>query len=345
MAICRNPNCEQENAENLIYCKYCGRRLKEPKDNSKKPMMILIGVGLIAMVAILAKVLFSGNAGDIAKVPQNIKNKITQNQNIGQTTGVTGYRFAFIKPEGSTREVYMHNPDGTIAKVTTSNAINSYSSLAPDGSKIAFERKDGNVSNIYVININGTGEKKLAIGHQPTWSIDSKTVLFYNKSEKIASNVLYSINADGTGQKEMTATSDNYNMARYSPDGSKIAISKESLEGWGIYTVGPDLSGRKTLSANPKQEGEPVWSSDGSKVAFVSQRDGNSEIYIVDLNKNVLRLTNNPLPDMAPSFTADGKIIFTREEMGSINLYIIDNDGKNEKQLLKDAGFASVIMK
>jgi Tol biopolymer transport system component len=36
------------------------------------------------------------------------------------------------------------------------------------------------------------------------------------------------------------------------------------------------------ITFEPSYEGQPAWSTDGSKIAFVSNRDGNYEIYIMD---------------------------------------------------------------
>ncbi len=45
----------------------------------------------------------------------------------------------------------------------------------------------------------------------------------------------------------------------------------------------------------------PVWLPDGSKVAFVSDRNGNPEIYVMDADgSNSVRLTNNAAQDVDP---------------------------------------------
>ena len=73
-----------------------------------------------------------------------------------------------------------------------------------------------------------------------------------------------------------------------------------------------------------------------SKIAFVSDRDGNREIYVMDADgPNQVRLTNNARFDSAPSWSPDGsKIAFyqSREE-GNFEIYVMDADGSNQVRL------------
>jgi Tol biopolymer transport system component len=54
----------------------------------------------------------------------------------------------------------------------------------------------------------------------------------------------------------------------------------------------------------------PAWSPDGTRLAFVSYRDGNPEIYLLDLRSSQLRnLTNYPGSDSSPVWSPDGTTI------------------------------------
>ena len=45
-----------------------------------------------------------------------------------------------------------------------------------------------------------------------------------------------------------------------------------------------------------------------AQIAFSSTRDGNAEIYVMEVDgKNPRRLTNNDFPDANPSWSPDGK--------------------------------------
>ena len=81
-----------------------------------------------------------------------------------------------------------------------------------------------------------------------------------------------------------------------------------------------------------------------AQIAFVSQRDGNPEIYLMDINgKNQRRLTNNRHDDWHPVWSPDGKrIVFFSDRDGHVHakhgwstfeIYMMDADGGNPQNL------------
>ena len=73
------------------------------------------------------------------------------------------------------------------------------------------------------------------------------------------------------------------------------------------------------LTNHPATDGAPSWSPDGSRIAFTSNRDGKSEIYLMNPDgSGVTRLTNNEFDDKDPAWSPDGnKISFTSERDGN----------------------------
>lgn len=93
--------------------------------------------------------------------------------------------------------------------------------------------------------------------------------------------------------------------------------------------------GTDTASAS-----DPAFSPDGSRIAFVSQRDGNPEIYIMNADgTGATRLSNDPQADGHPAFTADGQtIVFhSSRTAGKQQIWAINVDGTGTTQLTKDS--------
>lgn len=69
----------------------------------------------------------------------------------------------------------------------------------------------------------------------------------------------------------------------------------------------------------------------GGAIAFVSDRDGNPEIYSVNVDgSNLERLTNDAGRDDLPSWSPDGsRIAFISDRTGHTELYVMNADGTN----------------
>lgn len=79
----------------------------------------------------------------------------------------------------------------------------------------------------------------------------------------------------------------------------------------------------------------PLIAAAQGKIAFLSERDGNHEIYMMNPDgSNQTRLTNNPASDSNPSLNGDGsKIVFQSWRDGNAEIYIMNSDGSNQINL------------
>ncbi|MGQ0703558.1 MAG: Ig-like domain-containing protein, partial [Gemmatimonadales bacterium] len=72
------------------------------------------------------------------------------------------------------------------------------------------------------------------------------------------------------------------------------------------------LTGETRLTNHPARDFFPAISKDGKKIAFVSDRDGDNEIFIINIDGTGLtQLTNNTTDDQFPSFSPLGPIVFS----------------------------------
>jgi Tol biopolymer transport system component/tRNA A-37 threonylcarbamoyl transferase component Bud32 len=79
----------------------------------------------------------------------------------------------------------------------------------------------------------------------------------------------------------------------------------------------------------------PTPHGGGSRIAFVSSRDGNEEIYVMDVDGSEhTNLTNHPADDSTPSWSPDGKrIAFESNRDGNWEIYVMNADGSEVTRL------------
>ena len=74
------------------------------------------------------------------------------------------------------------------------------------------------------------------------------------------------------------------------------------------------------------------------RIAFASNRNGNWDIYSMDVNgKNLVQLTDHPASDADPACSPDGRrIAFRSERDFKPDLYVMDRDGNNVIRITND---------
>jgi Tol biopolymer transport system component len=112
---------------------------------------------------------------------------------------------------------------------------------------------------------------------------------------------------------------------------------------WQLFVMNADGANRQQVTADSADDITPVWSPDGQRVAFVSQRDGNREIYIVDSRSlsaggaGMVNLTQHPAEDWTPAWSPDGgQIAFSSNRQGNWEIFVINADGTNLRQITSD---------
>lgn len=156
---------------------------------------------------------------------------------------------------------------------------------------------------------------------------------------------IYSRNPEGVNQRQMTCGEDR--DAKWSPDSTKLAFISERDGNPEIYVMERDSLDAlcENSGGNPKQiyrltdteedESDIVWSPDGQRILFVSERDGNKEIYVMDYTgSNETRLTFNQKDDYDPIWGTDGtSVIFVSELDGDSDIFIMDTEGQSQQRV------------
>jgi Tol biopolymer transport system component len=215
--------------------------------------------------------------------------------------------------------------------------------FTPISNKIVFDSNRDGVSDIYVMNPNGTGVVRLTTDPdsdaEPNISPDGTKIAFV--SDRDGSEDIWVMNADGTNQVNLTNNGFVDRQPVWSHDGSKIAFRSNRNGNNEIWVMNADGTGALNLTNDAADDGLPDWSPDGTKIVFSSNRDGDAEIYVMDADgSNVVRLTSSAGPDYAASWSPSGaQIAFTSERDGDAEIFVMNANGSNQTQLTFNNGF------
>lgn len=93
--------------------------------------------------------------------------------------------------------------------------------------------------------------------------------------------------------------------------------------------------GLTNLTNHLAEDTSPISSPDGKRIVFTSNRDGNTNIYTMNIDgSNVVRLTNVQAEEQAPAWSPDGtKILFGSNRDGNTELYVMNADGSGQTRL------------
>jgi Tol biopolymer transport system component len=198
------------------------------------------------------------------------------------------------------------------------------------------------------MNSDGSNLKFLSNEHienaDPHWSQDGSKIIFY--SQRDGNDEIYTMSPDGTNWTRLTNNQHSDQTPSISPDGSKIVFDSDRNGNADIFVMNVDGSDQRQLTFDPRDDRVPSWSPDGTKVLWYSRENSEvagsstkswetSEIYELDLKTmERKKLTHNLQMDHGPVYSPDGEhIAFTSGRTGNREIFVMDKDGKNVKQL------------
>ena len=192
--------------------------------------------------------------------------------------------------------------------------------LGGGGGQIAFASKRSGMSQIYVVNMDGTGLLKVTDlqdgACQPSWSPDGLQLVFITpcdgNQESYPGAALFTINADGSNLTPLPSVFGGDFDPAWSPDGKKIAFTSMRDNGrTGIYMINLADQSVEVISPKYGRDRQPYWSADGSEIIFVSDREGNSQIWVMSADgSNQRRFSETPdRINMHPGWSPDHKLV------------------------------------
>jgi serine/threonine-protein kinase len=233
---------------------------------------------------------------------------------------------------GTDFDIYFGQADGSGNRLYRRNA--SQPAFSPDGSRIAFHswRLDSwGLSTMDISGVNQIIVANFVEDQLPTWSADGRDIVLLSRRAGDRKSRLIRVGSSQDRTEGAVIGEGEY---------PTIGLSGRLVfKGWG--STAPGLRSATTTLAdiqivtNVEEDTAPAPSPDGQKIAFMSRRDGNWEIYMVNADSSgVQRLTNDPAEDGLPTWSPDGKALaFVSRRGGSWGMWAMAPNGSSQRLL------------
>jgi Tol biopolymer transport system component len=248
--------------------------------------------------------------------------------------------------ESRTSDIWRMKSDGNSkVRLTTDGSFKGPPMWSPRGDRIAYTANLTGNMEIYIMNTDGSDQRKITTGHTPEYWVESRVTwhpdgvkLFFQVTTfplplgtltKIPDDVafveIFMINVD-TGYEINLTPNLHENVRSVSPDGKKLACISLRSPNYGVWVMDEDGSNQNRLTWDGEGDRAPRFSPDGQKIVYWSLAAANQpDIWMIDVDgKNKVRLTSNLHRDVYPSWSPDGsKIVFESNRAGNFDIWLL----------------------
>ena len=253
--------------------------------------------------------------------------------------------FTMWNPFQSEYELYVSKIDGTGRNMLGLGFRQPQ--FRPDGNMLA-ANGDGAANFEHLVRMNPSGDEKAEISNYsedsyPTWRADGAIVAYSSASwgdGKIRLGIVNDIYGKGQDWIHTGNTEVQGEYPFWMADGRIVYHGCDFLVDHsicGLFWVGAAGGGYQQLTNNTSDTAPAGY---GTRVAFMSRRDGNWEVYAVNMDGSSLkRLTNSSSQDGLPTWSPDGKsIAFVSNRSGAWAIWVMGADGSGQRKLFDLGG-------
>ncbi|HLV59968.1 MAG TPA: Tol-Pal system beta propeller repeat protein TolB [Fredinandcohnia sp.] len=210
----------------------------------------------------------------------------------GNEIAYTFFKKSLQYPHGHPQVWKANLLTGKTSVLVSGGDLNTGAAWSPDGTKIAFTMsRDGN-PDIYVVNADGSGLRRLtrepSTEASPCWSPDGKRIAFV--SDRHGTPQIFVMDADG-GNVERITRQGNYNQTpAWSPRGDEIAFTaRDERYAFDLFVVNVETKEIRRLTQDQGNNQHPTWAPNGRLILFTSDRDGGKALYVGSADGRVQR--------------------------------------------------------
>jgi TolB protein len=252
--------------------------------------------------------------------------------------------------ERASYDVYVANVDGSGRTLVVEQMHQP--AFSPDGTWLAVNGERDQQMNLFIVQPDGSGLKEISQhieDNLPNWSPDGASLAFSSTMHGDKQSRVYVMD-----EVPFVGRQQEGRALNFGPDDVRGQYPAWTQDGRVVYqgcdlTVEPAKCGLYIMSSERGAQPTEQLTEDaedtapavfGDQIAFTTNRDGNWEIYLMNLDGSELtRLTENAADDGLPVWSSDGEAIaFVSNQGGAWAVWAMRPDGSSRQKLFNLGG-------
>ncbi len=222
---------------------------------------------------------------DLASLEEIQLSRPQQGENhVSASYSPSGDRIVFTRRGGGRTELWTMEADGGAARLLLDDEfVNAFPSWAPDGERIVFQSNRAGSVNLWELNITGGGLSQITVGPGEEWwpvVVDGAGVFYIQFGHTLN---LFSVDIQQGAHRALTVGSNvEQTNPRFSPDGRFLVFDNERGGDFEVYRLDLGSGETRPLTENEEADRYPDWSPTSDELLFVSDRDGEAALWLMD---------------------------------------------------------------
>lgn len=257
--------------------------------------------------------------------------------------GVFGTKIAFVQVQGTDKEIYLVDFDGSNpVQVTHDKSIALSPAWSPDGGQLAYVSYKEKGPKIYIVSLL-SGAQRLLCGYpglniSPAWRPNSQELAV--TLSKDGNPDIFLVSSTGAIMRQLVQSWAINVSPSWSPDGSKLAFVSNETGSPQVYVLDVNSGRKQRITFSGDYNTSPAWSPKGDWIAYSGLSGGRHNIFVIRPDGSQVRqLTHGEGNNESPTWSPDGRMLaFSSTRQGNSAIWVLLMNGAGTRRLTNLGG-------